>query len=153
MKYLSHEKIPQLRNHTILPLMLNTERDEDLVEHKAGSLQNETALKQLTAFNKVVNYVLDLVSKSREEWKVETGAQIGINQTSSMADLHTHISGGSIDKNLKPTVQQVSPGSMMVPASGRPVTPGMGPSTPPMGLMPKQPPGVKANAKESLPYP
>lgn len=30
MKYLSYEKLPQLRNYSVLPLMVNPERDEEL---------------------------------------------------------------------------------------------------------------------------
>jgi len=44
MKYLSYEKLPQLRNYSVLPLMLNPERDEDLAritENRVPALSHD----------------------------------------------------------------------------------------------------------------
>lgn len=44
MKYLSYEKLPQLRNYSVLPLMLNPERDDDLVritENRVPALSHD----------------------------------------------------------------------------------------------------------------
>lgn len=44
MKYLSYEKLPQLRNYSVLPLMLNPERDEELAritENRVPALSHD----------------------------------------------------------------------------------------------------------------
>lgn len=44
MKYLSYEKVPQLRNYSVLPLMLNPERDEELAritENRVSALSHD----------------------------------------------------------------------------------------------------------------
>lgn len=43
-KYLSYEKLPQLRNYSVLPLMLNPERDEELAritENRVPALSHD----------------------------------------------------------------------------------------------------------------
>ncbi|KAL1458202.1 hypothetical protein WDU94_008369 [Cyamophila willieti] len=187
-KVLSHDKTPPIRNLTVLPLLLNPEREEELIrltegrvpafthdlvpdylrtkpepdvehkllqlEHKAASLSYDAAQKQAATFNKVITHVLDIVSKSREEWESEAGSRGGTGQTSSMSDTHSLVAAVGMGKGLKMMMPQpgapMGPGMMVAPGGpGRTVAPvmPMGPGGQPMGMMGKTPSGIKTNIK------
>ncbi|KAK7603015.1 hypothetical protein V9T40_003014 [Parthenolecanium corni] len=200
-KILSTEKIPPLRNFTVLPLRLSQDRDEELFQlterriptfshdlvpdylrtkpepdietkinqfvNKANSITFETAQKQSAAFNKVLNHVIEIINKSREDWESEAGSRSGIGQTSSLNDTHTLVSVITMGKGLKPMVPQGVPAgpSGIMPPGIRPGAPGSGPSGGPqgppgsqnspmnpsqaaqMGMMAKAAPVIKTNVK------
>lgn len=185
-KILAHDKTPPIRNLTVLPLLLNPEREEELLrltegrvpafthdlvpdylrtkpepdvehklvqlEHKAANLSYDNAQKQAATFNKIVNQVLEIVSKSREEWESEAGARGGTGQTSSLADTHSLVAAVGMGKGLKMMMPQPGGPQMMV-APGRPGGPNpgqqmamnQGPQQ--MGMMGKTPSGIKTNIK------
>ncbi|KAL1513802.1 hypothetical protein ABEB36_003162 [Hypothenemus hampei] len=188
-KCLSQEKCSNLRNLTVLPLLLSPERDEQLVqategrvttfshdlvpdylrtkleplaeqkmmqlEHKAQNLQYENAQKQITAYQKVVSHVWDIVSKAREEWEVEASSRGSTQQNSSVSDTHSLVAAVGMGKGLKmgpsPNGQPTS-GGMMVAPPGRPGgPPGQGqlpPSTQAMSMS-KAPSAIKTNIKSA----
>lgn len=57
--------------------------------------------KQLTQYTKVVNHVLEITSKAREEWESEAGARATQVQTYSTADTHTLLAAVYAGKGLK----------------------------------------------------
>ncbi|XP_020291621.1 mediator of RNA polymerase II transcription subunit 8 isoform X2 [Pseudomyrmex gracilis] len=186
-KILSHDKAPNLRNLTVLPLRLSPEKDEELLrltegriptfahdlvpdylrtklepqaeqkmmqlEAKAANVNIDTSHKQLTQYTKVINHVLEITSKAREEWESEAGARATQAQTYSTADTHTLLGAVYAGKGLKTdSIQMVQSGVSPVPNSmmvGRPgnqqQTPGLG--NPPMGQMNKAPSAIKTNIK------
>ncbi|CAH0385154.1 unnamed protein product [Bemisia tabaci] len=186
-KCLGHDKVPPLQNLVVLPLLLNPDRDEDLLrmtegripafahdvvpdylrtkpepeveqkmmqlEHKAAGLSNETTQKQIAAYTKAINHILDIVAKAREDCESENVTRGGASQTSSLADTQTLAAAIAIGKGLKPMVPQgvQSPG-MMVPPGNRPPGQGppMNPNQPPqMGMMGKAPGTIKTNIKSA----
>jgi len=97
--------------------------------------------KQVTAMNKVVGHVWDMVNKAREEWESEAGSRAGAAQTSSIADTNCLVAAISMGKGLKHTVPP--PGMMGGPPSGPQRGPGaLGP--------PQGPPGSMANQSNFL---
>lgn len=160
---LSERRIPTF-SHDLVPDYLRTKPEPDIemkiqqFQHKASGLAYETSQKQSTAFNKVLNHVLEIVNKSRDEWESEAGSRSGIAPTSSLNDTHTLVSVVSMGKGLKQMVPQgVPPGppGMMVPPGVRPGGPSgppgvqgpMNPNQPPMGMMGKGQAGIKTNIK------
>lgn len=138
---LTERRIPTF-GHDLVPDYLRTKLEQDLevkiqqFQNKANQLTFETSQKQITAFNKVLNHVLDIVNKSREEWESEAGSRSGIGQTSLLNDTHTLVSAISLGKALKAMPPQnvpSGPPGMMVP-------PGVRPPPPPQA-------GIKTNIK------
>ncbi|XP_017460770.1 PREDICTED: mediator of RNA polymerase II transcription subunit 8 [Rhagoletis zephyria] len=146
-------------SHDIVPDYLRTKPDpiteQKMIqsEQKASNLTMETAMKQVTQYNKVVSHVLDMVSKAREEWEIESSTRAGIQQTSSMADTHALVAAVGMGKGLKVNVPMNvasgGPGSMMVPplrasAPMTSVSPGG------VGQINKAPAGIKTNIKPAM---
>lgn len=156
-------------SHDLVPDYLRTKLEPDIeikiqqFQNKANQLTYETSQKQTTAFNKVLNHVLDIVNKSREEWESEAGSRSGIGQTSSLSDTHNLVSVVGLGKGLKQISPQgvpSGPPGMMVPPGVRPGGVGPGPPPPPgsqsgsmnpnpsqMGMMGKAQTGIKTNIK------
>ncbi|XP_034243238.1 mediator of RNA polymerase II transcription subunit 8 [Thrips palmi] len=154
---ITEQRVPQF-SHDLAPDYLRTKLEPDVeqrmlqLEIKAGNMTYEMAQKQVSAFNKVMNHVWDVVSKAREEWESESGSRSGPQQTTSISDTHLLVSAISAGKNLKMPVPQgqAGPPGMMGPG-GRPgVGPPGGPMMNPgqqMGPMGKVPSGIKTNIK------
>lgn len=150
-------------SHDIVPDYLRTKPDpiaeQKMLqnEQKAANLTPENAMKQVTQYNKVVSHILDIVSKAREEWEIESSSRAGVQQTSSMSDTHALVAAISVGKNLKVSMPMAGmPGSavggMMVPPAIRAPAP-MGPITPGAGIanqMGKAPSAIKTNIKSAL---
>lgn len=195
-KVLSNDKVPPLRNLTVLPLVLSQDRDEELFQlterrmpvfshdlvpdylrtkpepdielkihqflNKANGAACDSAQKQITAFNKVLTNVLEIVNKSKEDWESEAGSRNGIGQTSSQQDTHVLVSAVSMGKGLKQMVPQgvaAGPG-MLVPGGVRPGGPGpagagsvgsqnssIATNQGQVNMMGKAPAGIKTNIK------
>lgn len=151
---LTEHRIPAF-NHDLVPDYLRTKPEPDIEMkiqqfiHKANSVQPETAQKQSAAFNKVLNHIVDIITKAKEDWDSESRGGIGV--TSSMEDTRHLVSVISTGAGLKPTL----PPPGMVPSGIRPnVPPPMGPSNPnpggppQMGMqMGKMPGPIKTNIK------
>ena len=148
-------------SHDIVPDYLRTKPDpiaeQKMLqnEQKAANLTPEAAMKQVTQYNKVVSHVLDLVSKAREEWEMESSARAGIQQTSSMADTHLLVAAVGMGKGLMPVMPMNVPGpaGMMVP----PLAGGSGRHTPMSSVSPgnvqqmgKAPSAIKTNIKSAM---
>ncbi|KAK3914228.1 Mediator of RNA polymerase II transcription subunit 8 [Frankliniella fusca] len=157
---ITEQRVPQF-SHDLAPDYLRTKLEPDveqrmmLLESKAGNMTFEMAQKQVSAFNKVMNHVWDIVSKAREEWESESGSRSGPQQTTSITDTHLLVSAVSAGKNLKMPVPQGQPGPQGMMGQGRP---GSGPPGGPvggiinpgqqqMGPMGKVPSGIKTNIK------
>ncbi|XP_065221280.1 mediator of RNA polymerase II transcription subunit 8 [Planococcus citri] len=170
---LTERRIPAF-SHEIVPDYLRTKLDPDIdmkiqqFQNKAAQLANEPSQKQITAFTKVLNHVLDTINKSREEWESEAGSRGGIGQSSSIPDTHTLVSVVSMGKGLKqmtPPGPSGPPGMMVPPGAVRPGSVGPGPPPPPgsqgspmnpnpgqMGMMGKAQAGIKTNIKSAAMY-
>lgn len=57
--------------------------------------------KQMAAYQKVVSHVWDIVSKTREEWEVESSSRGNTQQNSSVADTHLLVAAVGMGKGLK----------------------------------------------------
>ncbi|XKL62155.1 hypothetical protein PGB90_001988 [Kerria lacca] len=154
-------------SHDLVPDYLRTKPEPDIEMkihqflNKANGIAFETAQKQSSAFNKVLNHVLDTINKLREDWESEAGSRSGTGQTSSIADTHTLVSVISLGKGLKQMVPQgvsTGPAGMMVSSGIRPGATGPnststappGPQSNPqaqIGMMSKTPTGIKTNIK------
>jgi len=170
---LTERRIPTF-SHDLVPDYLRTKPEPDIETkisqfvNKANSITFEAASKQSTVFNKVLNHVLEIINKSREDWESEAGSRGGIGQTSSLNDTHTLVSVITLGKGLKPMAPQgipPGPSGMMVPPVVRPGTPGSGPNAGPppgpqnspmnpsqaaqMAMMAKAPPSIKTNIKSA----
>lgn len=157
---ITEQRVPQF-SHDLAPDYLRTKLEPDVeqrmlqLEIKAGNMTPDMAQKQVSAFNKVMNHVWDIVSKAREEWESESGSRSGPQQTTSSSDTHLLVSAVSAGKNLKmPVPQGQPPPGMMGPGGraggGAPGGPGAGminPGQQQMGAMGKVPSGIKTNIK------
>ncbi|XP_049818038.1 mediator of RNA polymerase II transcription subunit 8 isoform X2 [Aethina tumida] len=127
------------------------------LEHKASALTFENAQKQVTAYQKVIQHVWDIVSKAREEWEVEASSRGNTQQNSSVADTHLLVAAVGMGKGLKlgpaPNGQtNQTSGGMMVAPQGRPGGPsGQGPMPPNTQAMTmnKAPSAIKTNIKSA----
>mgnify|MGYP000978951784 CR=1 FL=1 len=128
---LTERRIPAF-SHDLVPDYLRTKPEPDVEVkvhqflNKANGVAYDTAQKQITAFNKVLTHVLEIVNKSKEEWESEAGSRNGIGQTSLQQDTHALVSAVSMGKGLKQMIPQgvaAGPG-MLVPV--RPGVPGPG---------------------------
>lgn len=148
--------------HDLVPDYLRTKLEPQAetkmmqLEHKAATLSYETAQKQVTAYQKVVSHIWEIVNKAREEWEGESSARGGATQNSSMADTNMLVAAVSMGKNLKmvpnPNGQQGPASSgMMVAPQGRPGgTPGAPlPPTTQVMTMNKAPSAIKTNIKSA----
>lgn len=57
--------------------------------------------KQVAQYTKVINHVLEITNKAREEWESEAGARATQAQTYSTADTHTLLAAVYAGKGLK----------------------------------------------------
>lgn len=142
-------------SHDIVPDYLRTKPDplaeQKMIqsEQKAANLAAEAAMKQVTQYNKVVSHILDMVSKAKEEWEMESSSRGGIQQTSSMADTHALVAAVGMGKGLMNTMPMNVPGpaGMMVPPRHAPMS-----SVSPGGVqqLGKAPAGIKTNIKSAM---
>ncbi|BFG06314.1 mediator of RNA polymerase II transcription subunit 8 [Drosophila madeirensis] len=142
----SHDIVPDYLRTRPDPL---TEQKMQANEQKAANLTNDAAMKQVTQYNKVVSHVLDMVSKAREEWEIESSSRTGIQQTSSMADTQLLVAAVGMGKGMKMTSYGPGP-NMMVPPSIRASSPMGGPAMSPGNVqqqLGKAPSAVKTNIK------
>lgn len=147
-------------SHDIVPDYLRTKpaplAEQKMLqnEQKASSLTNEAASKQIAQYNKVVSHVLEIVSKQREDWEIDSSSRAGIPQTSSMADTHALVAAVGMGKGLKlsmpMSISGGGPGSMMVPPAIRP--PAAMSSVSPGGVnqLGKAPSAIKTNIKSAM---
>ncbi|EDW79754.1 uncharacterized protein Dwil_GK17848 [Drosophila willistoni] len=143
----SHDIVPDYLRTRPDPI---TEQKMQQNEQKAANLTNDAAMKQVTQYNKVVSHVLDMVTKAREEWEIESSSRTGIQQTSSMTDTQLLVAAVGMGKGLKMT----NYGPMMVPPSIRAPSPmggagagGMSPGN--VQQLGKAPSAVKTNIKSA----
>lgn len=147
-------------SHDIVPDYLRT-KPEPMAEQKmlqneqkAANLSAEAAVKQVAQHNKVVSHILDMVSKKREEWDIESSSRAGIQQTSSMADTHALVAAVGMGKGLKlgmpMSVPGSGPGSMMVPPAIRPPAPMSSVSPGGVNQLGKAPSAIKTNIKSAM---
>ncbi|KOX80746.1 Mediator of RNA polymerase II transcription subunit 8 [Melipona quadrifasciata] len=169
-KILGHDKAPNLRNLTVLPLRLSPEKDDELLRLTEGRIptfahdlvpdylrtkvepQAEQKMIQLEAkaanlnyetshYTKVINHVWDIANKAREEWESEAGSRATQAQTSSTADTHALVAAVGM-------VNSVPSGMMVGRPGNQQQTPGQGSlGNPPMGQMNKAPSAIKTNIK------
>ncbi|KAJ8925508.1 hypothetical protein NQ315_009347 [Exocentrus adspersus] len=156
----AHDLVPDYLRTKLEPL---AEAKMLQLEHKAQSLQYDNAQKQITAYQKVVSHVWDIVSKAREEWEVESSSRGNTQQNSSVADTHLLVAAVGMGKGLKmgpnPNGQpNPTSGGMMVAPQGRtggpPGQSQLPPSTQAM-TMNKAPSAIKTNIKSAaqmIPY-
>ncbi|XP_013105490.1 mediator of RNA polymerase II transcription subunit 8 [Stomoxys calcitrans] len=147
-------------SHDIVPDYLRTKPDpvaeQKMLqnEQKAANLSTEAASKQVTQHNKVVSHILDMVSKKREEWDIESSSRAGIQQTSSMADTHALVAAVGMGKGLKIGMPLQVPGggpaSMMVPPAIRPPAPMSSVSPGGVNQLGKAPSAIKTNIKSAM---
>lgn len=147
-------------SHDIVPDYLRTKpepiAEQKLLqnEQKAANLTTEAAAKQVAQHNKVVSHILDMISKKREEWDIESSSRAGIQQTSSMADTHVLVAAVGMGKGLKMalpmSVAGGGPGGMMIPPAIRP--PAAMSSVSPGGVsqLGKAPSAIKTNIKSAM---
>lgn len=142
--------------HDLVPNYLRTKPDP-LVEQKimtyeakVANLTYDASQKQVTQYNKVMNHVLDIASKAREEWESETGSRTTQILTYKTEDTKLLVEAVNLGVGLKPeTVQMVQSavnpvgGNMMVGRPGIPPQHGPGP----MGPMGKVTSSIKTNIK------
>ncbi|XP_030375708.1 mediator of RNA polymerase II transcription subunit 8 [Scaptodrosophila lebanonensis] len=148
----SHDIVPDYLRTRPDPI---TEQKMQQNEQKAANLTNDAAMKQVTQYNKVVSHVLDMVTKAREEWEIESSARI--QQTSSISDTHLLVAALGMGKGLKMTMPMggmppmAGPGQMMVPPSIRAPSPMGGPGLSPGNVqqLGKAPSAVKTNIKSA----
>ncbi|CAD7091395.1 unnamed protein product [Hermetia illucens] len=147
-------------SHDIVPDYLRTKpepaAEQRMLQHeqKASNLSAEAAMKQVTQYNKVVSHIAEMVSKTREEWEIESSARSGVQQTSSMTDTQALVAAVGMGKGLKVTMPVSVPGSapsggLMVPPTIRPPT--QMSSVSPSGVNPlgKAPSSIKTNIKSA----
>ncbi|XP_065363376.1 mediator of RNA polymerase II transcription subunit 8 [Calliphora vicina] len=147
-------------SHDIVPDYLRTKpaplAEQKMLqnEQKANSLTNEAASKQVAQYNKVVSHVLEIVSKQREDWEIDSSSRAGIQQTSSMADTHALVAAVGMGKGLKLTMPMSipggGPGSMMVPPAIRPPAPMSSVSPGGVNQLGKAPSAIKTNIKSAM---
>ena len=94
----AHDLVPDYLRTKLEPLaeskMLN-------LEHKATMLNYDNGQKQITAYQKVVSHIWEIVSKAREEWESEASARASAQQNSSVADTHCLVAAVGMGKGLK----------------------------------------------------
>ncbi|KAF5301639.1 hypothetical protein FQA39_LY10686 [Lamprigera yunnana] len=151
----AHDLVPDYLRTKLEPLAENKMLQ---LEHKASNLTYDNAQKQVTAYQKVVSHVWDIVNKAREEWEVESSSRGNPQQNSSLPDTHILVAAVGMGKGLKMVTNpngQPNPNnnSMMVApqGSGRPgAPPGQGPiPASPQGMMNKAPSAIKTNIKSA----
>ncbi|XP_071053833.1 mediator of RNA polymerase II transcription subunit 8 [Onthophagus taurus] len=125
-------------------------------EQKAATVTYENAQKQVAAYQKVVSNIWDIVSKTREEWEVESSSRGNTQQHSSVSDTHLLVTAIGMGKGLKPNPNANGApgqptGGMMVPPQGRPGSAGQGPIPPSTQTMTmnKTPSTIKTNIKSA----
>lgn len=140
----------------IVPDYLRTKPDPsaenrmNLHEAKANAITNETASKQVAQFNKIVSHVFDLISKSRDEWEMESLHRNVRTETCNIGDTQTLVKAISLGIGLKTNGPMI-----MQQAGSRPgqVPVQMGsPGIPPM-QMGKMPSSIKTNIKSAQLHP
>ncbi|XP_065168746.1 mediator of RNA polymerase II transcription subunit 8 [Atheta coriaria] len=142
----AHDLVPDYLRTKLEPM---AESKMLQLEHKAATLAFDNSQKQITAYQKVVSHVWDIVSKAREEWEVEASARGGAQQNSSMADTNLLVAAVGMGKGLKMMGNPPQPGVMVAPP-GRPGS-GPGPAMSPAGQpMNKAPSGIKTNIKSAV---
>lgn len=94
----AHDLVPDYLRTKLEPM---AESKMLQLEHKAATLAFDNSQKQITAYQKVVSHVWDIVSKAREEWEVEASARGGAQQNSSMADTNLLVAAVGMGKGLK----------------------------------------------------
>lgn len=86
----------------------------------------------MAQYTKVVSHVFDMISKSREEWEVESSSRAGVQQTSSLADTQALVSAVGMGKGLKgPMTGMAGMGGMGGGIGGGPGMGGAGMMVPP----------------------
>jgi mediator of RNA polymerase II transcription subunit 8 len=164
---LTERRIPAF-SHDLVPDYLRTKPEPDIEVkihqflNKANGIAFDTAQKQITAFNKVLTHVLEIVNKSKEEWESEAGSRNGIGQTSLQQDTHALVAAVSTGKGLKQIIPQgvaAGPGMLVPPGvrAGGPGPAGAGPTGPQSGsivtnpaqvnMLGKAPSGIKTNIR------
>ncbi|XP_055913877.1 mediator of RNA polymerase II transcription subunit 8 [Eupeodes corollae] len=146
-------------SHDIVPNYLRTKPDptaeQKMIqnEQKAANLSMETAMKQVAQYNKVVTHILEMVSKTREDWEIDSSSRAGIQQTSSNADTHLLVQAVGMGKGLKTAMQLSGPGSaaggMMVPPAIRQPSPMSSVSPSGVNQLGKAPSAIKTNIKSA----
>ena len=155
---LTQGRVP-IFSHDIVPDYLRTKpaplAEQKMLqnEQKANSLTNEAASKQVAQYNKVVSHVLEIVSKQREDWEIDSSSRAGIQQTSSISDTHALVAAVGMGKGLKISIPMSipgGPGNMMVPPAIRP--PAAMSSVSPGGVnqLGKAPSAIKTNIKSAM---
>lgn len=130
-------------SHDLVPDYLRTKPDPTAeqkitaYELKANNLANETAMKNVAQYTKVVSHVYDMITKAREEWEVESQQRSGVKQTSSMSDTLNLVAAVGMGKGLAV--------NMGIPGQPQGMMPPRGP--PPINPMVKAPSSIKTNIK------
>ncbi|CAH2263472.1 jg13917 [Pararge aegeria aegeria] len=138
--------------HDLVPDLLRTKPEPQAeqrlqqLNHKASTLNFDTAQKQVAQFTKVVSHVWEIISKGREDWEGESMRSAGMQPTHSIADTHALVTAVGTGKGLRPGMPPSLPPGVGAPGMGptRGQTPHMGPAAP---TMPKAPSAIKTNIK------
>ncbi|CAG9119569.1 hypothetical protein JYU34_008714 [Plutella xylostella] len=136
--------------HDLVPDLLRTKPEPQAEQrlqqfnHKASTLNYDTAQKQVAQFTKVVSHVWEIISKERENWEGESMRASGIQPTHNMADTHALVTAVGTGKGLRLGMPAIVPGVGGPGMGPRVPTPQMGPSS---QTMPKAPSTIKTNIK------
>ncbi|KAL7028824.1 hypothetical protein ACKWTF_006004 [Chironomus riparius] len=140
----------------IVPDYLRTKPDPsaenrmNLHEAKANAITNEAASKQVAQFNKIVSHVFDLISKSRDEWEMESLHRNVRTETCNQGDTQTLVKAIALGIGLKTNSPMMMQQPRGVPGQV-PVQMGS-PGIQPMQLG-KMPSSIKTNIKSAQLHP
>ncbi|MCL4133899.1 UNVERIFIED_CONTAM: hypothetical protein GTU68_023396, partial [Idotea baltica] len=123
----TEQRVPAF-SHDFVPNLLRTKPEPEVeakfhaFENKMALINHDTSAKQITAHNKVVKNMLDLLNHAREEWETETASRSSQPQTCSLTDTQILVAALGVGKGIK-----MIPGRVPPPGP----SPGMNPQPPP----------------------
>lgn len=125
-----------------------------LNEAKAAALTNDAAAKQVAQFQKIISHVSDIVSKSREEWEMDSMNRNAAMPTYNSNDTQNLVKAVGMGIGLKdmrvggmpvgrPGGMPVGPGGVAMPTVSPIIPPNIG----------KLPSSIKTNIKSAAIHP
>lgn len=127
----------------------------NLHEAKANAITNEASSKQVAQFNKIVTHVYDLISKTRDEWDIDSMHRNVRTETCSQNDTQMLVKAVGMGIGLK-GMGNVPPGAMIHSMPGIPRVPGpvqMSSQSPVAMQVGKLPSSIKTNIKSAQLHP
>lgn len=126
-----------------------------LFEAKAAALTNDAATKQVAQFQKIVNHVSEIVTKSREEWEMESMNRNAVMPTYNSNDTQNLVKCVGMGIGLKHDMRGVvgMPGGPRGGMPGGPAGVAMPPVSPNIPQIGKLPSSIKTNIKSAAIHP